>query len=67
MNVNEDKALDTDSRRGRNGFIDNRPYIETVFCLGKKYVALDDSERSVIAEAADRFPHADHSVLLIAD
>lgn len=40
---------------GRNGFIDNRPYIETVSAL-EKYVALDDSERSVIAEAADRFP-----------
>ena len=40
---------------GRNGFIDNRPYIETVSAL-EKYVTLDDSERSVIAEAADRFP-----------
>ena len=32
---------------GRNGFIDNRPYIETVSAL-EKYVTLDDSERSVI-------------------
>ena len=40
---------------GRNGFIDNRPYIETVSAL-EKYVTLDDSERSVISEAADRFP-----------